>query len=162
MTFKLKTDAVTEALEAAVAAKGEDYHYRGYVRADQGAALPGSCSYANEDGSPSCIVGHVVAALDPRLFAEMVEAEKVEGFPVTELKSGVDIVQYDEYDEVERQVFIEPVKSDGPELFEALRVAQVLQDNGHSWGEALEAYRRTLAGEDSYTVELEIKARYRK
>jgi hypothetical protein len=161
MTFTLKTDAVTAALDAAIAAKGEDYHYKGMTPVTN-RYLGATCVYAEADGSPSCIVGHVVAALEPELFRQMHEAEEGEGFPVTELETGLAVTRYDEDDRPLQETVIERVKADNEALYEALRVAQSLQDQGYSWGEAGEAYHRTISGEDSYEVEREIKARYGK
>lgn len=54
------------ALRAALDKMGEDYVYRGDAS--------GNCVYAI-DGEPSCIVGHVLHALNPDMFEKVVRFE---------------------------------------------------------------------------------------
>ena len=58
----LNKNTVVELLEKAVAAKGADY-------IDPAAADPASdCQYADEQGNPMCIVGHVFAYMGQDLY----------------------------------------------------------------------------------------------
>lgn len=123
-------ELVLEALEEAVAEKGEDYKYEFPEDAD------GECVYSTHDGAPSCIVGYVVKRLDPELFERLHTAE------------------WEEVDEGERDtpyVFGWWMYTEGQDLDErpahkALIAAQNKQDGGHTWGEALERAKEVLNG----------------
>lgn len=78
----------------------------------------GTCSYVNRDGKPSCIVGRVVEKLDPTAFEELAKYERNEGeFPVSYMPPR--IIQFNG-----------PAKN-------ALSVAQLRQDRGQTFGDAL-------------------------
>lgn len=158
---KFTRDAVSEALHAAVAAKGEDYVYPGWNE---------GCYYADpeEHKAPSCIVGHVVAALDPNTFRSWAEFEAQEGgdsFPASEMDTPRRYAEEEICDEDELLVgYGEPQKV--REAFEvdevtknALSVAQRIQDMGRSWADAQESFDRTMRGEDAESVRAEIMAR---
>lgn len=123
----LTKNAVTETLKSLLAEKGEDYIYPGAGR---------NCTYSEGDGAPSCIVGHVVAALDPEAFKQIVEVERYEG----ESWSAA-------------QMFSEgfgeagaTVATDSAVLATALQLAQEVQDSGASWGDAVKAYNEAIKG----------------
>ena len=69
MTEKYTAEQVLDTLAKVVAGK-EDFVYRLDQRNEYGNV---QCNYAEDDGSPSCIVGHVAAALDPDLFCAFAE-----------------------------------------------------------------------------------------
>lgn len=62
-TFTL--DEVLDAARAVVDEVGRDYIYDSR-----------DCRYANDDGSPSCLVGHVIHRLDPEAFAKIADREQ--------------------------------------------------------------------------------------
>jgi len=127
----LTNDAVTAALAKIVAEKGADYIYPHAV---------GTCTYS-EGEAPSCIVGHVVAALSPEDFEALVEYEQSEGesFPANELEEH------------------SALQFERGRLGDALMAAQDVQDSGGTWGNAQEAYRRVLAGGDYYDAVKSLK-----
>ena len=113
MTFTLED--VLNAAREVVAEKGEDYVYSG---------PGGSCVYANEDGTPSCLVGHVIHRLDPNVFKHLAEKEFVDDTTAAELLTVEEYVPYEFWDmEAER----------------AMNTAQEHQDDGVPWGTALKA-----------------------
>lgn len=136
MSTTLKKDAVTEVLEKVVAEKGAEYVYPYFET---------QCFYADpaDTTAPSCIVGHVVAALDPHAFQEIAahEVDSGESMSVAQL-SGDSYVGFEDQ-----------------RLADALQAAQSVQDGGSPWAEAMEAYRRVLAGEEAYKVAEEISDR---
>lgn len=139
MTFT--TDAVTEALHKIVAEKGADYVYPG---------ARGTCMYSERDGSPSCIVGHVVAVLEPEAFEKIVEIEAAEG-ESTDARAllggwGVD---YDWETGDYRMKTPALVEYDN-EVSNALELAQRAQDGGLTWGEAQEYFDRYISGGESF------------
>lgn len=109
----LTPDIVTPIIRELVEEFGADYIYK----EDQLGTIERQCSY-QENGSPSCIVGHVLhragVAYNPRW--ENNAARAVLG-------------------------------NDGAswEVGRSLQVAQAHQDTGHTWGEALRAYEEELA-----------------
>jgi len=115
--MKLTREAVTAAIEKVVAEKGADYVYD---------REHGGCTYSEQTPEgvvPSCIVGHVIAKMDPELFQRVAEYEsETGGFWWT----GVDIR-------------IPGIEQDSAVKY-ALREAQDAQDDGDTWGEALEAF----------------------
>lgn len=107
----LTVEMVTPVLEALVAEFGEGYVYKEEVRK---AGRDAECLY-QEDGKPSCIVGHVLYRLGVKYDSEW------------------------EYWGARR------VLGDAPEeVKEGLSRAQGYQDCGKTWGEALSSYRRYL------------------
>lgn len=121
---KFTREEVTAAIEEAVAEKGNDYIYPNY---DYG------CSYADENGEPSCIVGHVVAKLDPEKFAAVVDLEDGPG-------GSWPVYRRSDY-EFQKVVGFGDIFDD--ETIRALSAAQSRQDKGDTWGEALVGYYNT-------------------
>lgn len=127
---------VTEALLQVIAEKGPNYVYP---------HAGGICSYS-EDGQPSCIVGHVMAALDPEGFEKVVRIEEATGLSGDardvlqgrweKTDWGTDDVLYD----VGSHTFTEDEA-----LIRALSLTQSAQDVGHTWGEAYVRYEEVLA-----------------
>lgn len=114
MTEKYTAEQVLDTLAKVVAGK-EDFVYRLDQRNEYGNV---QCNYAEDDGSPSCIVGHVAATLDPDLFRDLVEEERDGG------SFGVMNASHYFRSHFERRALA------------ALRAAQNAQDDGLSWGTA--------------------------
>jgi hypothetical protein len=134
MTTILKTDAVTEALKEIVAGK-EDFVYPYHET---------QCFYTDPEDrtAPSCIVGHVIDAIDHEALERLGEYEMQDGesFSVAEMNNGKRFNQRFDLD------------FDSATLQEALQAAQEVQDLGIPWGRSWEAYQRVLAGENRRTV----------
>lgn len=124
MTETINAQQALQMLREAVAAKGADYVYREQDRDDGGFV---QCVYFEGDGSPSCIVGHVLAQLGKREQDLRFEGSST---PNT--------------------VGIESVLVDGVELDMGARrvlgAAQRKQDGGATWGAAV------LYAEDVETI----------
>lgn len=117
MTFT-KDDVLT-AMAKAVEAKGETYRYEGIF-----------CTYSTEDGAPSCIVGYVASILSPNLFAELREIDKWEAegdFPSSPVENSINTE--DAGDVAEKWFDCDARK--------ALLAAQLSQDDGSTWADAL-------------------------
>lgn len=114
---------IIEAAEHAVEKMGPDYVYpRSGVNNPEYA----DCVYAEPDGSPSCIVGHVVAELAPEVFARIAELRGDERiFPADRLW------EHDFETRSKNSVY-------------ALCRAQDAQDHGQTWGEALRRLKERL------------------
>ena len=120
MTLKLTRSVVLETLEEIVAENGEDYVY-------PLANTAASCQYANPDGTPSCIVGHLIYKLDPSVLDDIRTSPggyNIDG--VFSLQDG----------------FIK-IKDD-PSLLDALENLQNDQDMGKTWGVALDRFKVNL------------------
>lgn len=115
MTEKYTAEQVLDTLAQVVSGK-EDYVYRLDQRDQHGSV---ECNYAEDDGSPSCIVGHVAAALDPHLFRDLAEGER-EG---------------DSFSVMSASHYFRSHFED--RALETLQAAQSAQDEGLSWGTAL-------------------------
>lgn len=109
-------DEALAALEAVVAEGGEDYVYP-----DEEKDHDGMCRYVRKDGTPSCIVGHVVTLLDPELL------------PLLATKEGAAALSLGFPDKLHFT----------NQAAQVLDAAQQEQDNGKTWGEAL-AYARIV------------------
>lgn len=129
----ITSEAVTQAIHKVVEKKGADYIYPN--------SGPGASCFYSENGAPSCIVGWVVADLDAQAFDSLVEYESAESesFTANELGARTNL-------------------KFGVGVEWALSAAQEIQDNGGTWGLALQAYERVLAGEYYYYVVQELKA----
>lgn len=121
MTFTLED--VLNATRAVVAEKGEDYVYSNSV-AEGG---NGSCVYANEDGTPSCLVGHVIHRLDPEVFKRLAKDEAESGSQVA-------------LDLIPAGYIPEGFWEESAE--HAMQEVQIHQDIGRTWGEALKTAER--------------------
>ena len=111
------------ALHEAVEEKGADYVY-------PRAGL--TCTYAEADGSPSCIVGHVLYKLDPKVYEAVALIESTEeSFSVGEIETTID-----------KDVFADR------DVIHFLGAAQARQDHGATWGEAEATALDVIKGED--------------
>lgn len=86
----------------------------------------GECTYTTPAGEPSCLIGQVIFRLDPDALKEINREEwnDQEEFVTSPTVCGLDWA-YDQLSDQERNV---------------LRAAQVVQDQGGTWGEALNAF----------------------
>lgn len=105
---------INVALKAALDAKGDDYVYE--------ERLNGACVYSLE-GRPSCIVGHVLHALDPDMF------ERVAAFEANQGENNGDT----SFSNVVVKLNL-PFETDQRR---ALQEVQAEQDNGKPWGGAV-------------------------
>lgn len=122
MTEKYTAEQVLDVLAKVVAGK-EDFVYRLDQRHPNGVV---QCNYAEDDGSPSCIVGHVIAALDPHLFRDLAEEEK-DGDSLSVMSTSHYFRSHFE-----------------DRALEALQAAQRAQDGGSPWGTALIEARNAI------------------
>mgnify|MGYP003441213565 CR=1 FL=1 len=117
-------DDVLNATRKIVEEKGGDYRYdpEGH-----------GCLYA-ADGTPSCLVGHVINALDPEAFTILagMEADRSMSMPAVELRDG--------------DWLAEDFWSDDAEV--AMQAAQDAQDSGLTWGQAVYAAENLGADAD--------------
>lgn len=126
MTDSFTDEQVAEALENALALKGAGYVYP----RNDGKEAPFPCTYSNDDGTPSCIVGHVIAELDPELFKKVGEWEKSE--------QG-----WDEGTAFLTVFYAFPTRFT-PGQARALQRAQGAQDDGSTWGAAVRRFEESL------------------
>lgn len=146
----LTTAAVAEAIDQLVIERGPDYIYP--------SAEQNGCFYTFEDGAPGCIVGAVVAKLDPVGFEWLKNSEPtyddgnglIRRDPVGSALGIFGIG--DEAAAVEAAVggFRPPHSVDSPlavesePLLRALRRAQSAQDTGSTWEDARREFITTL------------------
>lgn len=111
----------TEAMRAAVAERGEDWVYpaNDQVAYDTGwRNSSGMCQYTTLDGNPGCIIGLVLHKIDPSIV------------PAYDTWAGATPIL---------RGFGLP-----DSVLIAAECAQVAQDNGKNWGEALARYEQEL------------------
>jgi hypothetical protein len=95
-------------IERAVEERGRDFRYSDY---EGDWADPDVCSYRQPDGTPACIVGLALSYVG--LLDKLIEDDTIVG------------QQASFYDEID------------PEAIGVLSAAQMSQDSGEPWGEAL-------------------------
>lgn len=133
MTSKFNRDDVLTTLASIVDKYGAEHVYEHAMS---------TCRYSNADGTPSCIVGHIIYWLEPEVFERIHEYE---------WRNGSDdgpescAVRYLGENGLELDYENE---SEAEFLVEALTQGQRAQDFGKTWGEAEDAIRATL-GEGS-------------
>lgn len=115
-------EEVMAALRKAVELKGSDYVY------PKSEKVEGVCQYATSEGTPSCIVGHVVHILDPKAFEQLSHVEGVQG---TDSASSLAWRPFDDGMAYLPEGFWSGRAGD------FLQDAQTLQDGGGTWGDAL-------------------------
>lgn len=122
----LTKNAVAATLKELVEEKGADYVYPQW---DQ------DCEYSQADG-PSCIVGYVIARLDPEKFEEIAAFEEDHGsFGVGSFNTYEKT--YDEDTDEYVPAYDYPTLEVEDGVISLLRVAQVQQDAGRPWGVAV-------------------------
>lgn len=132
MSAVLNKENVIELLERAVNEKGADY-------VDPN-ALDNVCEYADLEGNPLCIVGHVLGYLGepfkPTVHEEYDGSTWTSPWGTeTDAREAIlisDAIEFEDYDVVASVLF----------------AAQKEQDNRGTWGEALEAAKKDLAEGD--------------
>ncbi|QUE26091.1 hypothetical protein SEA_STOOR_51 [Microbacterium phage Stoor] len=139
---ELTKEAVAEAIDQLVQERGPDYVYP--------TEEVGGCYYSFEDGTPACLVGAVVAKLDPAAFQALVEIEA----PVDDGNGGVWRYKAGTVGTVVAHPapgltgLVGGGRTDlsvtDRDLFLALKDAQGAQDVGRTWGEAREAFVQRL------------------
>lgn len=135
----LSTEAVTKALEEAVAEKGEEYVYESPLTD----YYEGDCFYATPEGAPSCIVGHVFAKLDPEGFQRLFHNEW-DGYDPDRSDDDED-EDWSSPTSMSVEGAVESLEEKPEEEATiALWLAQQAQDKGHSWGVAQKVYRTAL------------------
>jgi hypothetical protein len=112
----LTIENVAEAIDQLVVERGEAYVYPGGE----------GCFYSFEDGTPGCIVGAIVAKIDPAAFEKLVEYEA----PIDDGNGGIRRVSPGSAQSALNYVGVD-VDED---LGMALRSAQSAQDMGTPWG----------------------------
>lgn len=126
--YEVTDEVFIEAMEKAVAQKGADYVYPatefdehgGVSNTDWRASL-GECRYSLPDGTPACIIGQAIHLIDPKYTPEhdlIADAATV----LDSVFPGLT-----------------------PPLLAAATDAQVIQDSGYTWGDALDTFRREYA-----------------
>jgi hypothetical protein len=128
----ITADAALAALQKAVTEKGEDYNPRNF---DLG------CVYSSPtDGSPCCLVGQALHNV---------------GAPLPLTNTGVDMDEQVglNYARINSVLFLQYLDREGflmtSEALNALYVAQVVQDDGQPWGDALHAAQQSVAHQRS-------------
>jgi len=116
-------DETLAALRRAVAKKGADYVYVSDRQNDE------ACFYTATDGSPSCIVGHVFAELEPALLAELKTYEDANEASRAVADLGRDYVLFEE------------------DALDLLIHAQTNQDCGNPWGAAVDEADKSVKSE---------------
>lgn len=114
--------AVIKAAREIVAEKGEDYIYPDFQH---------GCTYSTYGDVPSCIVGYIVNRIDPVFFQEIANMES-DGDPDSDSEDRAgNSFAANELNEL----FDAGIDED---VLASLRAAQIIQDSGKTWGEALQ------------------------
>lgn len=125
---KLTLSAVHESLKKAVEQRGLDYIY-------VSPSPVGNCMYSTKDGAPSCIVGMVLADLDPETFAAVKDVEWSLGHSWGVYDFGA------EDDDGEEATF--PRITEDEDVMDLLSRAQITQDAKASYREVLQVVEET-------------------
>lgn len=114
----ITAEKALEALEAVVAERGEDTEYWRDIEPDRG-PMAANCRYADEDGSPLCLIGEVLHRFDLLKYIS------------------------ETWNETPFNILLVPAlrKAVSPKAWKILSQAQFEQDMGAPWGQALEAAR---------------------
>lgn len=125
----LNNNVVAEILHTVVKEQGEDYIY---VDPNGETGPSATCAYSTRDGGPSCIVGHVLLALDPDAFSLIHHTEHIEFGGINSF-GAVTALGYLTKEDVTTEAEY------------ALALAQKVQDAGHPWGLAQKVFDAALA-----------------
>lgn len=134
----LTPEAVIAAFRQAVQDRGEGYIYP-QDKSDPNWWLGGACRYSTLTGQPACIVGQALYNIDPGLVPD-----------TNRVAPADDVIN----DIVRRHLGISSYSSeyysDGWNIIDsALTSAQEVQDKGGTWGEASDAFERSLSRDGS-------------
>lgn len=128
---ELSADELVNAIEAVVDEFGHDYVY---APADPELGSGEQCKYEDEFGG--CIVGNVIKRLVPDFDFELFESVSAD----TLLRGRTYAEAFDHAEQPEP-----PLRLTAPErLANALRGAQTVQDEGGTWGVALNTFHNYL------------------
>lgn len=116
MTITIDYDTALNLLQRAVNEKGEDYVYK---RKEPF----GSCMYFDENKQPDCIIGHVLSYLGITYDNLSTATLKGEDVNIT----AVNTLMYHKV-----------IATDSVKTKTLLKKAQIYQDEGSTWGTALE------------------------
>ena len=124
----LTAEKAIELLEEVVKENGRDYTYEPLEEGIDIEAAVLHYSYAQADPNlPGCIVGHVVKKFDNELFKELVNWERDPDPSI--YRDGTNVGDASKVD------FFKVAVSE--EAVDVLNAAQMAQDRGHTWGDAL-------------------------
>lgn len=141
MSVLITRENLLEALELAVKDRGEDWTYPpiqyhlepkfdpGLPKEDDWHFEGGLCRYHKPQGTPACIFGWALDRIDLTILA-----------PYDDVPKGISNIL--------RENFIEHEADDRP-LIRAASEAQSYQDQGSTWGEVLDRFKRILTGDAS-------------
>lgn len=113
MSKVFSTEEIFRTLDDIVAERGVDYAL----------GVGEVCKYKDESGKPLCVIGHLIARLNPEGFATINNVENT----ITVDALGGDVISVD-----------------SSETLEALRLIQSVQDTGNTWSEAVQTGRHSL------------------
>lgn len=141
---KFTKSAVLKALDEIVEELGGDYIYPEWET--------GGCTYATVDGEPSCIVGRVIAKIDPDLFEQVKVAETARGaswtataFVSSEEEFKKEVAYYVNNGSSESYIKqLVPALEAEDGVRAALRAAQSVQDAGMPYATAAREAKTTL------------------
>jgi hypothetical protein len=127
----LTVESVSAALDKIIEANGEDHTYE---------AENGVCYYSTPEGKPGCIVGQVIALLDPEAFQFLVKIE----YETTRSLWRDQRISAGGIDELVNDEHI--VNVENVHLLMALADAQQAQDRGETWGQARRRFHEAING----------------
>lgn len=128
MELSVVEQRVRDALAAAVEERGEDWVYP----SDPSWRDDGLCRYQLDDGTPACIVGVAARKIDPEIDMPRADAN-----PLRVIARALGLISDDMGE------FL-PLRRDYDVLERAVNEAQVTQDDGYTWGEALAKFDKVL------------------
>lgn len=156
MEQTLTRESVAAAFEAIIAEFGADHRYESQSRDSSDPTM--GCYYtlpekdAEGNYAPACIVGHIIARIEPDVFQTIgaLEAETARSCGATTLLLGYWYNWADEDGNLpeDSHTFIDEDEGDMT-LLNAIGKAQSRQDRRGTWGEAYAAYLEYIALADS-------------
>lgn len=139
----LTAETVTTALDELIAERGEDFTYERAEIVYPSGYVDKVYAYSNSDGTPSCIVGCVLAKVEPEAFQKLHNLEWSSdpgGFTATGSVYSI----ADDYLSAELPELRDAETHGLSPLGLALRAAQSVQDGGAPWSEARNAFLTNL------------------
>lgn len=126
--MELNEETFTAAIKQAVELRGAEYVYSDAEKVPTPGSLIQRCVYSNQDGSPSCLIGQALYLIDPELMPSFDESLEEDASASTVLRARLGLGEDDLT----------------PTWVRAAQAAQSAQDDGASWGVALDAYNARL------------------
>lgn len=130
MNDKLNEETFTAAIEQAVEMRGRDYIYPKSLPGWQTPGLAKACVYSTRQGQPACLIGQALYLIDPKLVPSYEDSDAGKDMDARSVLTRLLGVDYET-----------------PRWVHAAYVAQVHQDRGGSWGDALDWYLHELERE---------------